>query len=41
MAAVILSPFPPLPLPLLHLFVRVAAFDDVLGTYALVEAPQG
>jgi hypothetical protein len=39
MAAVILSLLPPPPLPLLYLFVRVAALGDVLGTYALVKAP--
>ena len=38
MAAVILSLLPP-PLSLLHLFVRVPAFGDVLGTYALIKVP--
>jgi hypothetical protein len=37
-AAVTLSLPPP---PLLHLFVCVAALGDVLGSHALVEAPQG
>jgi hypothetical protein len=39
MAAVILSLLPSSPLSLLHLFVRVAALGDVLGTHALVKAP--
>jgi hypothetical protein len=39
MAAVILSLFPPFSLSLLYLFVRVAAFGDVLGTYTPVKAP--